>query len=118
MEDFFDLINDNEENDLLHIKMNKEEFVLKTRLMLKFIIDGYSKCHKPVINDENKDCTRCHGNLYIEQGGNIVDCTSCKGTGVEFESELDETEFCDFMEHIVIFGEQPFFELLECQIED
>jgi len=34
-------------------------------------------------NDEKFTCTRCGGMLYIEQGGEVVDCTSCGGTGVQ-----------------------------------
>lgn len=33
--------------------------------------------------DEKFTCTRCGGFLYIEQGGDTVDCYACNGTGVE-----------------------------------
>lgn len=98
--------------------LTPQEFIAKTKAMLKHIYDGYSNYVKhEVIPDST--CSRCGGFLYIEQGGvGDVDCPSCKGTGMEHENGFDAEGFSEFIEHGVMFGNQPFLELIECSIKD
>ena len=105
-------------------KMTKDEFIQKTRSMLQVIMDGYSSNWKDKYNEEDEEneentCSRCNGFLYICEGGvGDVDCPSCKGTGFNNERIFDAENFIEFVEHDVIFGEQPFLDLLYCEIVD
>lgn len=72
-------------------------------------------------DDESEEniCSRCNGFLYICEGGvGDVDCPSCKGTGLNSERVFDTENFVEFIENGVIFGEQPFLDLLHCEIVD
>jgi len=104
--------------------MTNEQFVVESKKMLKFIMDEYSKHFiSPDIENLKEDeieeipsCGTCHGFLYYESGGNIEDCTSCNQTGLDLEPIFDSEGFSEFMEHTVIFGSQPFLELMYCDI--
>jgi len=68
---------------------------------------------------EENTCSRSNGFLYICEGGvGDVDCPSCNGTGLNNERVFDTENFVEFIEHGVIFGEQPFLDLLHCEIVD
>lgn len=94
--------------------MSKDEFIAKAKALLMKIDEVYTRSFhdKP----EEESCERCGGMLYIEQGGEVVDCTSCKGTGNAQYRVFDREEFSDAIEHEIMFGEQPFFELIGCEI--
>lgn len=100
--------------------MTKDEFIQKTKAMLSAIIDGYSGhwSNRFEEDDESEEnsCPRCGGFTQIERGGYVVDCTSCKGTGLSNERVFDKDGFVEFMEHTVMFGTEPFLELMECEI--
>ena len=123
MEDIFNTDFTMEENSQPP-KMTKDEFIQKTRSMLQAIMDGYSINWKDKYSEEDEEseentCTRCNGFLYIEQGGvGDVDCPSCNGTGLNSERVFDTENFVEFIEHDVIFGKQPFLDLLHCEIVD
>ena len=123
MEDIFNTDFTMEENSQPP-KMTKDEFIQKTRSMLQAIMDGYCSNWKDKYSEEDEEseentCTRCNGFLYIEQGGvGDVDCPSCNGTGLKSERVFDTENFVEFIEHGVIFGEQPFLDLLHCEIVD
>lgn len=99
-------------------KMASDEFIQKTKAMLKGILDEYSSCWSNKFNEEDESnvCERCGGGTQIVQGGDIVDCTSCDGTGQSSERVFDQDRFVEFMEHSVMFGDEPFLELMECEI--
>lgn len=104
-------------------KITKDEFIQKTRSMLQAIMEEYSRSWKNKYNEVDDEtgentCSRCGGFTQIEQGGETIDCTSCNGTGINYERVFDSETFLDFMEHNVIFGEQPFLDLLHCDIVD
>lgn len=114
MEDIFNTDFTMEENSQPP-KMTKDEFIQKTRSMLQVIMDGYISNWK----DKENTCSRCNGFLYICEGGvGAVDCPSCKGTGRINVRVFDTENFVEFIEHGVIFGEQPFLNLLHCEIVD
>ena len=120
MEDIFNTDFTMEENSQPP-KMTKDEFIQKTRSMLQAIMDGYTINWKDKYSEEDEEntCTRCNGFLYIEQGGvGDGDCPSCNGTGLNSERVFDTENFVEFIEHGVIFGEQPFLNLLHCEIVD
>ena len=120
MEDIFNTNFTMEENLQLP-RMTKDEFIQKTRSMLQAIMDGYSSSWKDKYNEESEEntCSRCNGFLYICEGGvGDVDCPSCNGTGLNNERVFDTENFVEFIEHGVIFGEQPFLDLLHCEIVD
>lgn len=98
--------------------MAKDEFILKTKALLSAIMEGYSAHWRDKFSEDDEDnaCERCGGGTQIEQGGDIVDCPSCKGTGVSSERVFDGDGFVEFMEHEVMFGTEPFLELMECEI--
>jgi hypothetical protein len=98
-------------------KMTKDEFIQKTQAMLKRIMDEYGKYWSDApVDDEAEDCSRCHGFLYIEQGGEgNVDCPNCKGTGKNLDRIFDADGFLEFMEHTIMFGSEPFIEVMECE---
>ena len=103
-------------------KMTKEEFIAKTKKMLELILSEYTSCWSRRFCEEDESeeniCPSCNGFLHIEQGGETVDCPVCKGTGLSFETVFDSESFLEFIEHGVIFGDQPFLNLLHCEIED
>jgi DnaJ-class molecular chaperone len=121
MEDIFNTDFTMDENSQTP-KMTKDEFIQKTRSMLQAIMDGYSSNWKDKYNEEDEEseentCSRCNGFLYICEGGvGDVDCPSCNGTGLNNERVFDTENFVEFIEHGVIFGEQPFLDLLHCEI--
>lgn len=96
------------------IRMTKDEFITKTKEMLNLIYNEYVDSYRDVEEDES--CKRCGGFCYIEEGGETVECYSCNGEGVEIGRVFDKDSFVEFMEHEVMFGGQPFLELLECKI--
>jgi len=54
--------------------------------------------------EELEFCSHCHGFLYIERGGDIIDCPYCGGTGIEYpEPEFDSQKFGEWI------MEEPFF---------
>lgn len=115
MENIFDDITDEGEP----VKMTKDEFIQKTKQMLRKMMDKFSESHHTDNSslDEDSCCDRCHGFTQIEQGGNIVDCYECNGTGeakgeVIFDSDL----FGESIAHDFMFGNEPFYELMECEI--
>jgi len=124
MEDIFDLKVELELENSQPLKMTKDEFIKKTRLLLQLILDEYGRNWKDRFTEDDEEteentCTRCNGFLYIEQGGEgDVNCTSCNGTGVSSERVFDKETFLEFIEHDVIFGEEPFLNLLHCEIFD
>lgn len=123
MDDIFDLGSD-VELDSQPPKMTKDEFIKKTRLMLKLILDEYGRNWKNKYNEDDEEneentCSRCNGFLYIEQGGfGGVDCPCCNGTGLNSERVFDAEPFLEFIEQDVMFGNQPFLDLIYCEIVD
>ena len=101
-------------------KMTKDEFILKTRAMLQKVWDGYGNHWHNKFNEDDESeentCTRCGGFTQIEQGGETVDCTNCGGTGMNSERVFDTETFMEFFEHEVMFGNEPFFDLIHCEI--
>lgn len=116
--DFFD--KEFEPTEEKAIEFTKDEFIAKAKALLLKIQKGHIECYVPVKdeNGKNEDCSRCGGMLYIEEGGNVVDCRSCNGTGEEMVNALDETAFCEFIEHEIIWSDEPFFDLINCTIKD
>ena len=104
------------------LKMTSEEFILKTKAMLKNILDEWSNSHSRKFDTEDDSeenvCDRCGGYTQIEQGGEIVDCHNCDGTGQSNEVVFDTESFLEFMTHTVIFGNEPFYKLMESEIVD
>jgi hypothetical protein len=45
-----------------------------------------------------------------------TDCIMCNGEGIECVKIFDSEEFADLIVEEVIFGREPFLELLECEI--
>lgn len=119
MTDFESLLGDNN-TETSPMSMTKDEFIQKTKAMLSAIMDGYSMHWSNRFSEDGdsgeNSCLRCGGFTQIEQGGYIVDCTSCEGTGLSSERVFDEEGFVEFMEHTVLFGTEPFLELMNCEI--
>ena len=66
----------------------------------------YGECweDQPVDESEENSCDRCGGFLYIEQGGDVVDCPYCKGTGQNLPERIfNQQKFGEWVE------ENPFF---------
>lgn len=104
------------ENDLLEVDlkpMTKDDFIAKTKELLKNILEKYSECH---VSDGEGGCYQCNGNAYIERGGDIVDCSTCKGTGERGEPVFNSGKFLEFIEHEIMFGESPFLELIHVEV--
>jgi len=124
MEDIFDLKGGLELDNSQPLKMTKDEFIKKTRSLLQLILDEYGRNWKDRFTEDDEEteentCTRCNGFLYIEQGGaGDVNCPSCNGTGVRNERVFDKETFLEFIEHDVMFGGQPFLDLLHCEFFD
>lgn len=97
---------------------SSDEFVSKTKDMLRFIENGYSSFWKiPEYSEDALECTTCGGFLYVCQGGVAdLDCPSCDGTGKDLEKVFDAEGFSEFIEHSVMYGNQPFNELIHCII--
>lgn len=72
------------------------------REALEKIKKEYKECwkHEPRLPDEEiESCERCGGMTQIEQGGDIVDCYVCAGTGEKkAEKYFDAEQFVDFIE--------------------
>jgi hypothetical protein len=117
-------INIDDDFDVQPIKMTRDEFIKKTKSMLKLILEEYSKNWKNKYSDSDDEiddsiCNRCNGFLFIEQGGiGDVDCPNCNGTGLNSERIFDVQSFMEFLENDVMFGDQPFLNLLNCEIEN
>ena len=123
MEDIFKM-HDFELDDFNAIDetMTADEFILKTKKLLQLILDEYSRSWK-LIESEDEDgerlCKRCSGFTYIEQGGYAdVECPSCNGTGNDCTQVFDSEEFIETLEQNIMFGKEPFLELLHCKISD
>lgn len=111
---FFD--EDFEENDLSKVDlkpMTKDDFIAKTRELLKSILEKYSECHVP---DGEGSCYQCNGNAYIERGGEIIDCSTCKGTGEGGDVVFNYEKFLYFVEHEIMFGSSPFLDLINVDV--
>ncbi|MBK9258138.1 MAG: hypothetical protein IPM42_22085 [Saprospiraceae bacterium] len=108
------------ETDSQPPKMTKDEFIAKAKKLLAKIDMKYSQHWKDKPDDnEEAVCSRCGGFTQIEQGGDIVDCHMCKGTGeAQGERVFDSEGFLEVIEHEIMFGSEPFFELINCEIVD
>lgn len=113
-------INDNEfdsvpfEQSLIN---NDTEYIEKSKKLLEAMLTIYQNSFKDH-SDDDRTCQRCNGFLYIEQGGyGDVDCPSCNGTGKNMERVFDIEAFSDAIEHQIIFGNHPFFELMNYNIK-
>lgn len=122
MEDIFniDLIIDENQFPL---KITKNDFIEETRLILQTIFDGYKNNLEFKFNEddesEENNCFTCNGYGYIcENGVSDIDCPSCKGTGASNERILNKEKFIEFIENDIIFGDNIFLELLDCEIID
>lgn len=102
------------------LKLTKDEFIRKAKELLTSIEKEYCDCWRmPTDIDYEKDdpCGRCHGMLYIEEGGDTKECESCRGAGVDREHEFDSDDFLNFMEQEVL-ADDCFNDLLRCKIID
>jgi len=122
MKDIFDLKEDIDLDNFQRPKMTKDEFIEKTRSMLDLVLYEYCKNLKDKFTEDDAEtqentCARCNGFLYIEEGGTgDVSCPSCNGNGINNERVFDKETFLEFIEHDLIFGGQPFLDLLHCEI--
>jgi hypothetical protein len=118
MNDFFD--EDFEPTEEKVIEFTKDEFIAKAKALLQKIEKGHTDCYVPVKgkDGENEDCRSCNGMLAKIEGGNVVDCRSCDGTGENRNHALDETAFCEFIEHEIVWSDEPFFDLINCNIKN
>lgn len=120
MNDFWTLSDATELVEDGPVTMTKNEFIQKTKSMLSDILNEYSECcgNKPTYDDDSEEsvCQRCGGGTQIIQGGEIVDCTSCNGTGISKDRVFKTERFVEFIEHTVMFGPQPFLDLLHCDV--
>lgn len=92
--------------------MSDEE---KIKVLLKRFLDAWQASHEEeaIAEEDREDCRRCGGFLYIEQGGDTVDCTVCKGSGFQpTESKLNLEMFAEKAEDIMFNTDGLFFELL------
>lgn len=101
----FDIFNiKSDESDFTPPSFTKDEFISKAKAVLDRVEKAYGACWKDVDpEDENApECPRCHGFLYIEQGGVAdVECPSCRGTGVDVERTLNAEELAEEITDIV-----------------
>ena len=102
------------------IRMSKDTFIKHSKELLEAIDDTYTECWEDKITDDSEDniCTNCNGGLYVVEGGDVIDCRSCNGTGQNYERVFNSEKFLDFIEHSVMFGGMPFYELKDCDIDD
>lgn len=103
------------------IKMSTDTFIKLAKELLRSIDEKYTQSWKPKLLDDSEQntCNTCNGFLYICQGGvGDVDCPSCNGTGQNMESVFDDESFLEFIEHTVMFGKEPFYELIHCEIDN
>lgn len=117
MENIFDTIDDSSHE--IEVEFTKDEFIIKAKALLTKMLELYQNSHDAFNDDENEEstCSRCNGFLYIEQGGvGDVDCPNCNGTGKNLDVKLDVELFAENIEHKIIFGSEPFFELINCKI--
>ncbi len=108
-----------DENTFSDPELTQEDFILKAKDVLMKIDSSYASCwyDNPVSDEDLPSCNRCGGFLYIEQGGETVDCTVCNGTGVDKGDKLfDSNKFSELMENIM-FNYSDFYELLSCKIK-
>jgi len=89
-------------------KLTDAEFITKAKALLKSIHAAYAESWESVeldMEDEANSCERCGGMLYVEEGGDTVDCRVCKGTGMRVGRVLNASAFIDFLESELIFEE-------------
>jgi len=102
------------------IEITKEDFMQKAKEMLNAVYNAYCSAIKKKFEDEddseNNCCDRCGGMLCIEDGGDVIDCPSCNGTGQNNTMVFDKEQFIEDIEHGIIFGNTPFLSLLNCKI--
>lgn len=61
-----------------------------------------------LVPDKVSECTRCYGMMFIEQGGDTVDCHVCEGKGEIIENKCDDIKFSDIMTEIM-FEKSDFY---------
>lgn len=91
-------------------ELTKSEWIAKARKVFEKLDKAYGECWEPDgRSDEDLPvCSRCHGFLYIEQGGvGDVDCPSCCGTGHEVPNKILNAE---------LLGEKTDEIIMECDM--
>ena len=103
-------------------QITKEDFIKKDKHLLEKLINGHSKYFKKVFNEdeveEQESCTACNGFIYREQGGDIVECTACDGTGLKSDTQFDSDGFAEFFQEEMLLGEDSLLDLIYCEPKD
>ena len=63
---------------IFHDRNDADSFYSLANNSVKVIEDHQTKLNE---GEEKDVCDRCNGFTQIEQGGNIVDCYACNGSG-------------------------------------
>ena len=90
----------------------------EVRKLLQRILDAWGESFEDMIvpEGEEQECSRCHVFLYIEQGGDTVDCHICKGDGVQKpERVLNHEKFSEKVEDIMFHSDETFFAVLDTE---
>lgn len=105
----------------------KDRFIELSKKALKSIEEAHASCWEtPVLNFESMTdeeieslpmCSTCNGTLYYNAGGNIEDCDRCH-EGVEVNPVFNAELFAEKMQQIMFESDDPFFELLHCDINE
>lgn len=94
------------------VRRNVAEILIDIEKVCSEADKKYDECweDQPVDESEENTCDRCGGFLYIEQGGDTVDCPCCKGTGQNLPERIfNQQKFGEWVE------ENPFFyDILGC----
>ena len=101
------------------IEMTINEFLKKTKDLLSLIDSKYGDFYTPKYEEdsEENECSRCHGFTQVEEGGEIIDCGNCNGTGESTDVVFDAIGFSEFIEHGIMFTDTTFYDLINCNIK-
>ena len=120
MDDLFNLETDDFE--ISAPKMTAEDFITQTKKVLNEINRKYSQSwYNRRIEDSEVEiapCDNCKGTGRFKISEKEIECAMDSEQAQCYERCFDGDTFLDFMIQEIIFGNHPFFDLIDCEIVD
>ncbi len=119
LEQLFDLKPEGEDE---FIKMTPDEFITKTKALLKLIDKAYATSWTTRWLEENEyeiaPCGKCTGNSCFIKDGKEIQCVQDRSEGDCFERFLDHEQFTASIENIMFIDpESDFYSLIQARVE-
>lgn len=118
LEQLFDLKPEGED---AFIKMTPEDFVTKTKELLKLIDKEYAMSWRVRWLEESEydlaPCDGCIGSNCFIKDGKKIDCAQNKSEAECYERVFDDAQFAAQVENIMFDANSDFYSLIQARVE-